>query len=710
MNRSSLGSAVVCRESTMMSLPSVIERRSTKPTPARSSWIASSICAVVATLAITACGGSSPPAAPSVAQPRMAATATTFGSFGVASQAPAGSGDEFARCLQGAGGAHCVSASRLRTTALTGAPATGVPINLSATAIGSSVTLTWVAPTSGDAVLSYVIEAGSTSGTANLASFSTGNTATSFFASGVGTGTYFVRVRAVGASGIGVSSNEAVLVVTGTGCAGAPGPPSGLSVALNSGGTVVLTWSGAAGNPTSYGVEAGSAPGLSNLANSDLGLTTTLTATSVGIGTYYVRIRARSACGSGAASNEVVLVVGSDQPLTISTVAPSLAQEISRSFAAALRVGLGIASLESARPQTVVASLLRLLLPRPVYAQTFGGFAPCRSGGNVTISGGATPSGRRVSFSNARATYFGCSYPLPVNNRLVTYAGALTLNGTWSADDANNPVTMAGSLGVNEIGPVEVSCTSLSTEPGCNGVVGGITTGNPDTPPSPNPNSCPATVSPTSVIAGAAGGTFTVTVTVGSACPWTAGSNSGFMTVTQGATGRGNGAVTFTMAANTGALRIGTLSIAGQTVTVNQQGQSTAPTPTPTLALTGTWTTVKTNWFPSGDTVTLSQTGSNIMGTAVGATYGATVISDVITGTIADNTVRLTEVARSISSSTIYGVVVTNTCTDTFVENLAATNTAMNGTYTYTGFCVSSRDGRTTVLPSDGGNISFTRR
>lgn len=45
--------------------------------------------------------------------------------------------------------------------------------------------------------------------------------------------------------------------------------------------------------------------------NSDVGLTTTLTATSVASSTYYIRVRARNACGSGPASNELVLVVGS---------------------------------------------------------------------------------------------------------------------------------------------------------------------------------------------------------------------------------------------------------------------------------------------------------------------------------------------------------------------------------------------------------------
>ena len=47
-----------------------------------------------------------------------------------------------------------------------------------------------------------------------------------------------------------------------------------------------------------------------NLANADLGSNATAFGTSgVGRGTYFVRIRAKNTCGTGAASNEVVLVV-----------------------------------------------------------------------------------------------------------------------------------------------------------------------------------------------------------------------------------------------------------------------------------------------------------------------------------------------------------------------------------------------------------------
>jgi hypothetical protein len=172
------------------------------------------------------------------------------------------------------------------------------------------VTLTWNVPSGGDAVTSYIIEAGLASGLANLANFSTGNTLTIFRASGIGAGTYYVRIRAANSAGASAPSNEAVLVVGGSPGV-APGAPTGLTNTLNSGGTVAFSWTAASGSPTSYIIEAGSQPGLANLANSDLGsAATTMTATRVGAGTYYVRVRAKNAFGNSGPSNEVVLIVG----------------------------------------------------------------------------------------------------------------------------------------------------------------------------------------------------------------------------------------------------------------------------------------------------------------------------------------------------------------------------------------------------------------
>lgn len=89
----------------------------------------------------------------------------------------------------------------------------------------------------------------------------------------------------------------------------APATPSNLSASV-SGSTVTLTWS-AAGGATSYRVEAGAAPGGTELANFDTGHTTpSLIATGVPDGTYYVRVRAQNIDGRSDPSNEIVLTVG----------------------------------------------------------------------------------------------------------------------------------------------------------------------------------------------------------------------------------------------------------------------------------------------------------------------------------------------------------------------------------------------------------------
>jgi hypothetical protein len=70
----------------------------------------------------------------------------------------------------------------------------------------------------------------------------------------------------------------------------------------------------------------------------------------------------------------------------------------------------------------------------------------------------------------------------------------------------------------------------------------------------------------------ASGGTGSVNVTASDAsCSRTATANVPWITITGGATGAGSGAVTYSVAANTGAARTGTITIAGQTFTVTQE-------------------------------------------------------------------------------------------------------------------------------------------
>jgi hypothetical protein len=70
----------------------------------------------------------------------------------------------------------------------------GTPAQLQAAVVGLEVTLTWQPPPDAASVTSYVLEAGSTAGAANLAQLNTGGTATSMTVSAP-PGTYYVRVR-----------------------------------------------------------------------------------------------------------------------------------------------------------------------------------------------------------------------------------------------------------------------------------------------------------------------------------------------------------------------------------------------------------------------------------------------------------------------------------------------------------------------------------
>ena len=81
---------------------------------------------------------------------------------------------------------------------------------------------------------------------------------------------------------------------------------------------------------------------------------------------------------------------------------------------------------------------------------------------------------------------------------------------------------------------------------------------------------CSYSVSPTSASVGLAGGTGTVSVTSTSGCSWTAGSNANWITIVTGSSGTASGTVSYAVLPNTGSARSGTMTVAGQTVTISQ--------------------------------------------------------------------------------------------------------------------------------------------
>ncbi|MEW6126585.1 MAG: BACON domain-containing carbohydrate-binding protein [Acidobacteriota bacterium] len=88
--------------------------------------------------------------------------------------------------------------------------------------------------------------------------------------------------------------------------------------------------------------------------------------------------------------------------------------------------------------------------------------------------------------------------------------------------------------------------------------------------PSTGGGGCTYGINPTSQNFASAGGSGSVTVTTQAGCTWAATSNDGWITITSGSSGSGSGSAGFSVAANSGAQRTGTMTIAGQTFTVTQ--------------------------------------------------------------------------------------------------------------------------------------------
>lgn len=395
-------------------------------------------------------------------------------------------------------------------------------------------------------------------------------------------------------------------------------------------------------------------------------------------------------------------------PVTLEADGAAMANTVAAMIKGALESTPTAANL--ATQPTVLERLVDFVLP-VVHAQS--GFTKnCPGGGNVRLERVVT-SGNRYTLSNSSATFTGCGFDRQRPN--ATMNGALTLNGAWcpgqsscsgpSVTQPSTPISTTGSLNVAGVGQVpfigSVGPAAYSYNLGCSGC---IFQGSPDTPPTPNPNTCQATVSPTGVSAGAGGGSYAVSVTVGTTCPWTAGSNAGFIAVTSGASGRGNGRVIFSVSANTGAARTGSLSVAGRTVTVTQGAGSTA---SGALNVTGNWTVTDTS-SPGSGTMTLSQTGSTVSGTAVMPSMaGGTITTNRVNGSVSGTTVTLTHAFGfrvSEGGATV-------TCNGTTNYSLQATSTRMTGSSSGTANCVHNVPG-VPQAPSTrhGGSATFTRQ
>lgn len=179
------------------------------------------------------------------------------------------------------------------------------PANLAAT-VGNnlSVSLFWSAV---PGATSYQLEAGNAPGLANIFNGEVGNVTT--LQATAAPGVYYVRVRARNGAALGPPSSEVQFTLGSTGPCAPPPTVTGLQASKGN-GLVTIQWATSSG-ATSYRLLAGTAPGLSNAFDGDVGNTLGVQFAISGVppGTYYVRVAALNACGASGVSTEIVVTV-----------------------------------------------------------------------------------------------------------------------------------------------------------------------------------------------------------------------------------------------------------------------------------------------------------------------------------------------------------------------------------------------------------------
>jgi uncharacterized protein (TIGR03437 family) len=241
-------------------------------------------------------------------------------------------------------------------------------------------------------------------------------------------------------------------------------------------------------------------------------------------------------------------------------------------------VGNGTVQYTVAANNAVMPRIGTILVANQIFLVTEAGTAGMGAAGCTPTFSPAPPvsapaGGGAGSFGITFPAGAACSWTAASNANWITVSSGITgsgnvgVNYALAANSASSPRSGAIIAGGH---PFTINQAANAGSAGC------------------TPSFSPA--SPLIVPAGGGGGSFQVNFTGGSACAWTASSNTSWLTVTSGLSGNGNSTIAYTAAANTVGKRSGAITVAGQSFTFNQTAASaggTCPTfgPCPTISL-----------------------------------------------------------------------------------------------------------------------------
>jgi hypothetical protein len=301
------------------------------------------------------------------------------------------------------------------------------PMNLSASATSSSVTLTWSASTGAQ---SYTI-ARLNPASGNFETVSSGVTALSFTDGGLAAGTnYAYRVSGVNAGGVGAYSETAIQTLQPN----PPTAPAGLAATASGTTTIQLSWTDTASNETGFAIERSTdgvafleiATANANAAgHGDAGLTQ---------GTaYWYRVRAFNADGYSSFSNIVSATTLAPQP----PVAPS-------NLSATPISGTQINVAWSDNASSEDGFYLERSENGGAYARIATVAANVTSHSDIGLPSGTTYSYRVQAFNGAGASAYSApatattlSLPNAPANLVATAVSKSQINLTWNDTSAN---------------------------------------------------------------------------------------------------------------------------------------------------------------------------------------------------------------------------------------------------------------------------------
>ena len=202
----------------------------------------------------------------------------------------------------------------------------------------------------------------------------------------------------------------------------------------------------------------------------------------------------------------------------------------------------------------------------------------------VASNGTATPrtgtltvAGQTVTITQATGS---CSYsvsPPSVSAPSTGFSGSISvITGSscgWTATSSVAWITVTSGASMFGLGSANYTVASNGTATPRTGT---LTVAGQTVTITQATGSCSYSVSPPSVSAPSTGFSGSISVSTGSSCGWTATSSVAWITITSGGSMSGLGSANYTVAATT-TPRTGTLTVAGQTVTITQLGSPPLP-------------------------------------------------------------------------------------------------------------------------------------